>query len=328
MLSKAFDNIDEVFCQISGLPEEKVVEYARNVVHVIKAGLGLPISIGISTSKTLAKVATRFAKRYSGYKGVCMIDTEEKREKALKLFEIGDVWGIGRKHKRRLNWMGVKTAYDFTQMTPSWVRKEMTVTGLRTYKELLGEPCIEMELVAPKKKNIMVSRSFGTMIPDFETICEALVTYECMGANKLRKQESNTQALYVFLHTNEFREELPQYYNETIVKTLVPTNSSIELAKYTRAALRKIYKPGYMYKKAGVMMMNITDSSSTQLNIFDNLDRAKHDRIMKVMDYVNGKYGRNTLTLLSAGDGKKWWIKQDKLCPCWTTRLSDLPIVN
>jgi len=298
------------------------------VVYVVKQGLGLPISIGIGTSKTLAKVATRFAKRHSGYKGVCMIDTEEKRIKALKLFEIGDVWGIGRKHKRRLNGLGVQTAYDFTQMTTAWVRKEMTVTGLRTYRELLGEPCIPMELVAPKKKNIMVSRSFGTMLPDLKTISEALITYECMAAAKLRKQRSNAKALYVFLHTNEFREELPQYYADTVVKTMVPTNSSIELAKYTHIALKKLYKPGFMYKKAGVMMMDISDSNAVQLNIFDKLNREKQNRLMEVMDRINAKHGRNTLSLVSAGDGKKWWIRQEKLCPCWTTRLSDLPIAK
>lgn len=166
------------------------------------------------------------------------------------------------------------------------------------------------------------------MIPDFNTIAEAVVTYECMAAAKLRKQKSKAKALYLFLHTNPFREDLPQYYIDTVINLPVATSSSIELAKFTKYALKKIFKNGFMYKKAGVMMMDISPDNPLQLNLFDSLNRKKHDRLMQVIDKLNSKYGRNSVSLAAQGDGKKWWIRQEKLPPYWSTRLSDLPVAD
>ena len=320
-------SIDEIFGDLSGIPIEKAEAMCRQIVHLIGKGLGLPISIGVGASKTLAKVACKFAKKHKGYKGVCIIDNDEKRIKALKLYEIGDVWGIGRQYEKKLKRYRVKTAYDFTQMPQAWVRKNMTVVGERTYRELLGESCLPLEMVAPPKKNIMVSRSFGKMIGDFDTIAEAVVTYDCMGAGKLRNQQSKAKGMYVFLETNPFRSDLPQYSPYIVIKLPVPTSSSIEISKYAKMALKEIYQPGYMYKKAGIMLMDISPEGAVQYNLFDPMnpeDRNRHDILMKVIDMINNRYGRNTIRLVSQGDGKKWWIKQDKLCPCYTTRLSDL----
>lgn len=317
-------SIDEVFLDFKGFTKEATEKTCRDIVHIIKKGLGLPISIGIAPTKTLAKVACKFAKKHKGYEGVCIIDNEDKRIKALQKTQISDIWGIGYQHSKRLQNIGVKTALNFTEKPTSWVRKEMTVTGERTYRELKGEPCIQMELEQPAKKNIMISRSFGTMLPDLETISEAVVTYECMGAAKLRRQNSNAKALYVFLHTNPFREDLPQRFPEIVLHLPVATSSSIEIAKYVKEALKAIYKPGYMYKKAGVMMMDLSDKNSVQLNLFDTINRKKHNDLMETMDFVNNKYGRNTLALAAQGDGKKWKIRQEKLPPYYTTRWSDL----
>ena len=322
-------SVDEIYADLTGFSTEKAIAMCREVVRIIGKGLGLPISIGLAASKTLAKVACKFAKKHKKYEGVCVIDSEDKRNKALKLFEVGDVWGIGSAYEKKLKKYKVKTAYDFTQMPVAWVRKNMTVVGEKTYRELLGEPCLSLEEVAPPKKNIMVSRSFGTMIDDFDTIAEALVTYDCMGAAKLRGQNSKAKALYVFLETNRFRHDLPQRYPYIVVKLPVPTSSNIEISKYVKLALQKIYKEGYRYKKAGVMMMDISPEGAVQMNVFDPMnpeDRRKHDVLMKVIDMINNRFGRNTIYLLAQGNGKKWWIKQEKLCPCYTTRLSDLPV--
>jgi len=324
-------SIDEIFGDLTGFTMEKAEALCREVVRIIQKGLGLPISIGLAASKTLAKVACKFAKKHRGYKGVCVIDTEEKRKKALKLYEIGDVWGIGDKSEKKLKKLRVKSAFDFTQIPVGWVRKNMTVTGERTFMELFGVSCLSLEEIEPPKKNIMVSRSFGQMIPDIGTIGEALTTYDCMGAAKLRKQKSKAKAIYVFLETNSFRMDLAQYYPEIILRLPVPTSSSIEISKYVKLALKKIYKEGFQYKKAGVMLMDISPEGAMQMNVFDPMtlaQRHKEDSLMQVVDMINNRGGSNTIYILGQGDRKKWWIKQFMLCPCWTTRYSDLLIAG
>jgi len=318
-----------MFLDFTGFSKEEAEKRCRQLVQVIKEGMKLPISIGLAESKTLAKTACKFAKKYKGYKGVCVIDTEEKREKALKLTKVEDIWGIGDKHTIKLNNIGVKTAYEFTQLSAAWVRKYMTVVGERMWNDLQGRPCIQMELIAPPKKNIMTSRGFGKMLYDIDTIAEALATYTCMGAAKLREQNSVSKRIYVFIETNEHRDDLPQYSDGIFLKLPVATNSNIELVKFTKLALKRLFKKGFMYKKAGIMLMDISDAEAVQMNVFDTISaerRKKEKIIMKVTDNINKKHGRHTITMAAAGDRKKWWIRQEKLSPCWTTRLSDLPV--
>jgi DNA polymerase V len=288
-------------------------------------GHGLPVSVGLASTKTLAKVANKFAKKYTGYESVCIIDTDEKRIKALQKTEIGDVWGIGYRHTKRLTEMGVKTAYDFTQLPQAWVRKHMTVVGERTWSELRGKPCIQMETVQPDKQSIMVSRSFGKMIQDYETISEAVSTYTSMVAAKLRNQKSCAKSLLVFIDTNPFREDLEQYSQHIIINLPVATASTAELIKYALHGLKTIYKSNYHYKKAGVMVMDICRQNAVQANLFDTLDRVKDKKMMHILDFVNNKYGRNKLKLAVMGDGKAWKIKQERLSPCYTTRYDDFP---
>lgn len=318
-------SIDEAFLDFSGFNEHTLRDHCLEMAHTVKQGIGIPISVGIAPTKTLAKVANRFAKKYAGYKDVCFIDSDEKRIKALQKTEIADVWGIGRKHTRRLSIMGVKTAYDFTQLNRSWVRKHMTVIGERTWLELLGEPCIEMESVAPDKQSIMISRGFGKMTEDLSVIKEAAANYACMAAAKLRKQKSCAKSLLVFVETNFFREDLPQNNQHIIMNMPVATDSNMEIIKYVSEGLERIFRPGYKYKKTGVMLMDICSRDAVQGNIWDTIDREKHKRLMEVLDRTNDRYGRNTLKLATLGDGKQWKIKQEHLSPCYTTRMSDFP---
>jgi len=318
-------SIDESFLDFTGFDYYNLKEYCTTIAQTVKQGTGIPVSIGIASTKTLAKVANRFAKRYPAYKSVCLIDTDEKRVKALQKMEIGDVWGIGRQHTKRLTALGVKTAYDFTQMPQAWVRKHMTVVGERTWSELLGKPCIQMEQVTPAKQSIMVSRSFGKMIEDYTTISEAVSTYTGMAAAKLRKQKSCAKAMLVFVDSNPFREDLEQYSKHIVISLLVASNSTQELINYALEGLKKIFRPHIFYKKAGVMLMDICPENSIQGNLFDTVDRKKHHDLMVVMDKVNEYYGRNTLKIAAMGDGKAWKIKQERLSPCYTTRITDLP---
>lgn len=320
-------SIDEAFLDFTGFKTETLRDYCLDMSRTVRQGIGIPVGVGIAPTKTLAKVANRFAKKYPGYEGVAIIDTDAKRIKALQLTYIGDVWGIGRRHTERLLNMGVKTAYDFTQLNRSWVRKHMTVVGERTWRELHGQPCIEMETVVPDKQSIMVSRSFGKMIEDFSIIKEAAATYTCMAAAKLRKQKSHAKALMVFLETNRFRNDLPQNNQHTVITMPVATNSSLEILHYVSKALERIYIPGYKYKKTGVMLMDISSEDAYQMNLWDNIDRTKHKRLMEVLDRTNERYGRNSLKPAILGDGQQWKIKQERLSPCYTTRMSDFPKV-
>jgi len=321
-------SIDESFLDFNGFDAHyNLKEYCTNIADTIKQGTGIPVSVGLAPTKTLAKVANKYAKKYPGYKSVCVIDTEDKRITALKKFEIGDVWGIGRQHTKRLTEMGIKTAFDFTQLHRAWVRKNMTVIGERTWRELLGEPCIQMESVQSDKQSIMVSRSFGKMIPDYKTLSEAVSTYSSMVAAKLRTQKSCAKSLLVFVDTNPYREDLKQYSQHIVMNLPVATNSTTEIIRYALEGLRTIFKPDYLYKKAGIMAMDICSQNAVQSNLFDTVNRIKDKNLMDVLDTVNNKYGRNTLKIAVMGDGRAWKIKQERLSPCYTTRMSDFPKV-
>lgn len=318
-------SIDEAFLDFTGFDKIDLRKHCLEMARTVKQGIGIPVSVGVAPTKTLAKIANKFAKKYTGYKSVCIIDTEEKRIKALQKTEIADVWGIGRRHSKRLQEKGIHTAYDFTQLPQAWVRKHMTIVGERTWRELLGEPCIKMAPVEPDKQSIMVSRSFGKMIDDFTIVKEAVANYACMASAKLRKQKSCAKSVLVFIDTNPFREDLPQYSQHIIINLPVASNSSMEIVDYVSEGLEKIFRPGYKYKKAGVMLMDICHQNAVQGNIWDKIDREKHKRLMEVLDRTNDKYGRNTLKLAVLGDGEHWKIKQERLSPCYTTRINDFP---
>ena len=201
----------------------------------------------------------------------------------------------------------------------------MTVTGERTWSELQGVPCVAMETEAPPKQSIMVSRSFGKMIEDYNTISEAVSTYTAMATAKLRKQKSCAKSVLVFIDTNPFRNDLAQYSRHIVITLPVASNSTQEILHYVLDGLKKIYRPNYLYKKAGVMLMDICSETVVQGSLFDRVDRKKHQRMMTALDAINDRYGRNTLKFACMGNGKAWHIKQERLSPCYTTRIDDFP---
>lgn len=316
-------SVDESFLSLKGFDNYNLNEYGSKIVKAVTKGTGIPVSMGIAPTKTLAKVASKFAKKYKGYKGVCIIDNEEKRIKALKQFSIGDVWGIGSRYRKKLEYHGIKTAYDFTQKSESWVRKQMTVVGVRTWKELRGIPAIELDHVAPDKQTICTSRSFGEMIEDFDTLMESVANFAASCARKLRAQRSCAGILQVFIYTNRFREDLPQYDNSLMITLPTPTNDVAELIHYARLALKNIYKTGYQYKKAGVIVMDFEPQDSVQQNLFDERDRIKHEKVLEVMDKVHKKYGTRILKVATQGAGGKWSLKSEYLSKKYTTNPDD-----
>ena len=317
-------SIDEAFLKFDGF--EKWFDfntYGNQIRYKVTKGTGIPISVGIAPTKALSKVANKIAKKFpERTQNVYVIDTEDKRIKALKWLPIGDVWGIGSQHAKRLKKINVNTAYDFTQLTEDWVKTNMSIVGLRLYKELKGIPCLELEDVQPKK-NIATTRSFDKTYEDKAYIQERVSTFAVTCAEKLRKQNSNCNALMVFIHTNGFRKDLPQYGRNVVVKLPFPTNSSIDIAKYASIGLDKIYKKGYQYKKAGVIVMDITPEESKQINLFEN-SNEKHQPLMSIMDKINKSIGTTKVKLASQDIGRTWKMKQEKLSPRFTTRIAEI----
>jgi DNA polymerase V len=317
-------SIDEAFLKFDGF--EKWFDfntYGNQIRYKVTKGTGIPISVGIAPTKALSKVANKIAKKFpERTQNVYVIDTEDKRVKALKWLPIEDVWGIGSQHAKRLKKINVNTAYDFTQLTEDWVKTNMSIVGLRLYKELKGIPCLELEDVQPKK-NIATTRSFDKTYEDKAYIQERVSTFAVTCAEKLRKQSSNCNALMVFIHTNGFRKDLPQYGRNVVVKLPFPTNSSIDIAKYATIGLDKIYKKGYQYKKAGVIVMDITPEESKQINLFEN-SNEKHQPLMSIMDKINKSIGTTKVKLASQDIGRTWKMKQEKLSPRFTTRIAEI----
>ncbi|MBV4308796.1 Y-family DNA polymerase [Bacteroides thetaiotaomicron] len=316
-------SIDEAFLNLDGIKELQPL--GTNIVNSVTRGTGIPMSLGIASTKTLAKIANKFAKKYPAYNRVCIIDTEEKHLKALQQTEIRDVWGIGHKQAAKLEKQGVKTAYDFIQLPEAWVRKEMTVTGERTWKELRGISCIRMESIPPAKKQICTSRSFGKMISDIDTLIEAIATHASTCARKLRKQKAYAHSLMVFIHTNNFREDLPQYWKNTVVHLPVPSNDTQEIIHYALIGLKNIFMQGYQYKKAGVIITEITENA--QLGLFDSVDREKHHKLMQIIDKINGDHGQR-IKLAVQGNGREWKLKQEQLSRHYTTNINQIININ
>lgn len=323
-------SIDEAFLDLSEINDvEYVTEISRKAVKAINKGVGIPVSLGIAPTKTLAKMASVYAKKHKGYKGVCLIDTDEKREKALKLFSIKDVWGIGRKHSKKLEYYGIKTAWDFIQKSENWVRREMSITGLRTWKELCGESCIEME-DDMYKKSICTSRSFPNQgLDKIEDVEEAVANFAAMCSKKLREQHTVCNSIVVFAYTSRFREDMPQTFINEIVTFDVPTNDMQEIVSKAVAALRSAWKNGtYYYKKAGVVACNICEDNAIQGNLFDTVDRDKQAALSRIVDEINMRNGLDTVRVAVQGYGNNWHIKNEYISKQYTTNIDDIIVVK
>ena len=331
-------SIDECFVRLHGIADLK--PWGENLSTTIKRSVGIPVSIGIAPTKTLAKVASRFAKKYRGYRHCCLIDNDEKRLKALALTAVEDIWGIGRRYAARLVSLGVKTAADLAQMPESWVKATFNnIVMTRLHRELNAIDCIPDEQMAAKK-SICTSRSFNGMITDIEQLRTHIDNYAARCAEKLRLQKTVATIVSVFLNTNPFREDLPQYYNFLETRLLTPSNSTITIVKTANTLLQQLFKPGYHYKKAGVIVMDISPDSPIQQDLFDtDAERiAKMRRLDAIVDRINKVNGSETIVLCSqqypstTPNGKAEVfanaIKHDFKSKNPTTRWSDIIRLN
>ena len=333
-------SIDECFVYLDGMEHLDLKSWGENLHKIIKQNVGMPVSIGLAPNKTLAKMASHFAKKYQGYRHCCMIDSDEKRIKALKLYPIEEVWGIGRRYAARLESLGVKTASDFAEHSQSWVRTTFkNIVIERTWRELNGEDCVPNEEMA-KKKSICTSRSFNGMITDLDGLRTHVSNYAARCAEKLRQQGTVASIVGVFLNTNAFREDLPQYWNFLEMQLLTPSSSTITIVKTANEVLQKLYRKGYHYKKAGVIVMGIGPSNPFQPDLFDfNAEQfEKMKRLDAVIDRINKVNGTETIVLGSQqytqkdGKGKANVfanaIKHDFKSKNPTTRWSDIIVLK
>lgn len=322
-------SVDECFLELTGLEKYyNLRDYGEKIIKTTKQHVGIPTSIGIAETKTLAKVASKFAKKYAKYEGVCVIDGESKRVKALKLFPAKDIWGIGEQYNKLLEKNGIETAYDFTQKSMNWVRRNMHVMGERIWKELHGIPCYGLEINPNRKKSICTSRSFGITVNDIDALNEAVANFAASCARKLRKEDSCASMVTLFILTNRYRNDLPQHFESKTISIPVPTNASGEIITAARSALKQIYIKGYEYKKAGIVVSQIVPANQVQLSLWTETDRIKLQRIYRTVDRINMKNGMNTLKMAAQGFGKKWHLKNEHISKQYTTNWDHLIEVN
>ena len=292
-------SIDECFVYLDGMERIDLKQWGENLHNRIKKSVGVPVSIGLAPNKTLAKMASHFAKKHIGYRHCCLIDTDEKRIKALKLYPVDEVWGIGRRYAAKLESLGIHTAYDFVSISKESLNATFNnIVIYRTWAELNGIDCVPNEAMA-KKKSICTSRSFNGMISDLETIKIHVANYAARCAEKLRQQNTVASIVGVFLNTNFFREDLPQYWQFKELNLPTPSNSTTTIVKAAHGVLNEIYKDRFQYKKAGVVVMGIAPTSPIQLNLFDiNAERfEKLKSLDKVIDRINKVNGTETVIL-------------------------------
>lgn len=321
-------SIDEAFLALDGFDHYNLREYGLNIAQTVQRNTGIPVSVGIAPTKTLAKLAGHFAKKYPAYKGNCVIDTEKKRIKALSLTPVEEIWGIGRKYARILQNRNIHTALQLAETDEATLRKYLTVMGTRIRAELNGTPCIELEDHPPAKQQICTSRSFGNMLTEYGPISEAVAQFAATCAAKLRSQHSCAGSVMVFLCTNRFHTETTQYYGNTLVSVSIPTSASNELVTAALKGLKKIYRTGYSYKKTGVILTDIIPDAPAQGDLFDVVDRGKQKKLMQTVDDINLSYGRDTLRLGAQGFGRDWKMKNERKSPGYTTRLGDIITVK
>lgn len=321
-------SIDEAFLGLNGFRIRDLEEYGRKIRKVVKQWTGIPVSVGISRTKTLAKIANHYAKRYSGYRG-CLLMLDDKRiEKSLRMTPVSGIWGIGRQYDKFLRQNGIANAWELSRAPEKFIDHYMTSVGHKTVLELQGFSCIDLDEAPAAKKSVVCSRSFGRQVSDLGELEEAVSSYITRAAEKIRSQNSVAGHMMVFLNTNRFKDG-PQYNNAAQMILSPPTAFTPDMIKTGLELLQDIYLPGFEYKKAGVMLSNIMDENDVPLNLIETnyLDDGRK-ALIDAIDRLNASYGRDTVFYASSGVKKQWEMKRARLSPLYTTRWKELPRVK
>ncbi|GAB6095370.1 Y-family DNA polymerase [Desulfatiferula olefinivorans] len=321
-------SIDECFLDLSGMAAWNLTEMGRTIRAAVRKQTGIPVSVGLAPSKTLAKLAARIAKTSPRADGVLDLTDARHHDRALAMTAVEDVWGVGRRYARFLRSYGITTAKQLRDADPSLIRKKMGINGRRLMDELAGRSCFALDDHPAPKKNITVSRSFNAPLSDPEALREALASYAVRGGEKLRRENQVAGVVTVFLMTDRFRPE-QFYYNTETIRLAVPTHHSPDLIRAALAGFEAMYVPGYLYKKAGIFFQELGTSAMVQRGLFDTVDRERGDCLMASLDHINTRMGRDTLRYAAAGlsADQSWRTVFRHRSPAWTTRWDQLPLV-
>ena len=312
-------SIDEAFLGLSG-DVEAIAEQLRQTVQ---QWTGIPVSVGVAPTKTLAKVANHIAKKSTG---VCVLDAPST---VLADLPVGEIWGIGHRLSDRLHQQGVETALQLRDVELSWIRQQMGVVGVRLVQELRGIPCLPLELCPALRKSCCVSRSFGRPVDAIADLKEAVDTYAARAAAKVRRDELKAGVITVFITTNHFKPNEPQYSNSAVVQLPQPANDTFTLVQAALRAVGWLYRPGYQYKKAGVLLTELSPASVVQTDLFSNLaQQEKRGALMRTVDSLNRQFGAGTVFCAAEGIKKDWKMRSGLRSPGFTTRWEELPVAK
>ncbi|MFW5703924.1 MAG: Y-family DNA polymerase [Patescibacteria group bacterium] len=325
-------SIDEAFIDLRSIRTENLTAYVEGIGQTIYRWTGIPVSIGIGSTKSLAKLANKYVKdhKYQYPKRVFNIEEVVDMDAVLHRIPVGDVWGVGRAYQRLLESEGVKTVYQLKSMSDLWIERQMTVVGLRIVRELRGTSCLPLEEVRPMKKGIVSSRSFGRPVTSLQEMREAVATYAARAAEKLRQEQAIAGIVTVSLGTSRFQTDT-YYKNYAVMPLSQPSNYTPDISKNAVRGLEQIFRTGYRYKKAAVMLTGIVPQTRKQLHLFsDNQKQNEQERLMRLVDVLNQRHGRRALRFAAEGKtGSPLWTgKRELQSPCYTTRWEQLARVQ
>lgn len=322
-------SIDECFLDLDGFAPASLMRYGQKIRNAVKKNVGIPVCVGIADTKTLAKLANHCAKKeYAGEHGVCNFGllTDEQRSDLFTKIPVGDVWGVGRRTKEALESLSINCVEDLRRADTKQIRQQFSIVLERTVKELNGIPCIELDEVGTARQQIIVSRSFGTPVMNLDDLSESVAYFTTLAAEKLRHDRSVTSTLCVQIRTNPFSEKEPQYQRAKVVALSSPTDDTIKLVNAAIRGLNAIYRPGFRYKKSGVLLMALQPKELVQPTLFDDsAEQSRSDNMMRVLDSINNKMGDGTLTIAASGIAKRWAMRRECKSPSYTTKWDELP---
>lgn len=319
-------SIDECFLGLDGFRKTDLVSYGQRMRKQVRRWVGIPVCVGIAPTKTLAKLANHCAKKnLASDDGVCDFGElgAAELDNLFGRIPVSEIWGVGRRLTERLAELGIVTVLDLRNADAGMLRREFSVVLERTVMELRGISCIAMEEASPNKQQIMCSRTFGAYVHTLPELSEAVSGYIARAAEKLRQQQSLAGALQVYIRTNPFNPDRPQYQRGITIPVPEATSDTLRLTRAALWGLRRIYKPGYDYKKAGVMLLDLCDARTPQGNLFAGYQ--ENPELMKVMDHINRQWGRGTLKLASEGILQPWRMRRERMSPSYTTNWNELP---
>ena len=317
-------SIDEAFIDLSHIKDENIEDYGKKIRERVLKWTGIPTSVGISCTKTLSKVANHVAKKNKT--GVIFL--KDNIDDVLKNFDISDIWGVGRQLSKLYIKNGINNAYKLKNISNSWVKKSTNVLGAKTVMELRGIPCINLETEETKRKSCCVSRSFGRKIESLNKLKESITTHCLNAAEKIRNDNQTTRSITVFIRTSPFDKNRKYYSNSLTIDLPVATNNSLELVKVAIEGLKKIYKYGYFYQKAGVILSKLSEAGEKNLNLLTPILENKSQTLMKAIDVTNAKYGRNVISVAQAGINNSWKMRREHSSKIDTASFDSLPKIS